>query len=55
MVQFVFEDTYILDYYSFLLTFAAFIFQKIIMTDPMPTNEMKKHAVIVALKADPDD
>ena len=25
------------------------------MTDPMPTNKMKKHAVIVALKADHDD
>ena len=39
----------------FPITYNACIFQKIIMTVSMLTNETKRHAVIVALKADHGD
>ena len=39
----------------FLLAFIAFSFQKLIMTDTMQTNEMKRHPVIMAFKADHGD
>ena len=54
-MQLVFEETYVLDKYSFVFTFIAFVFQKFIMTDFMLANEMKRHAMIGALKADLGD
>ena len=53
-VQLVFEDRYF-RLILFILTFTTFIFQKLIITDLMLTNEMKRYAVIAVLKADRGD
>ena len=50
MVRLVYDDIYF-RLMIFPLTFSSFIFQKLILTDPMLTNEMKRHDEIVALKA----
>ena len=54
-MRLVFKNVDINRLICFPITYNAYIFQKIIMTVPMPTNETLRHAVITALKADHGD